>query len=999
MDYEYSEAPYLPEDPGAGARAPLAGSSPAAAACQIPGSTAPHGAPTSFTSAFASSNLGKAGGLPEAEDCITHQDCAAAHDQDTLTGDMHAQPSQAVQDGANAANSGFRPASAAQAPGGPRQPPLDIPAPPLRATTSDVDDLPESSRSRRGTGFKALAKRPSLPRIRVVHAGSGDSSPVGASPISAFPRPPAASAPEGSGHSGRGCSPERAHVESSPPQLPAAPASPMRGLAGAGRRPSRLKRCSTDGDHSEVAHRRSLSQTSRLSPPRDHGPSATAPRPIPHAVDVGFDLPGGSLGTSAARRSGVSPGGLDVVGEDARGVVPGTPGFAAKRRHYLVLSEAGRPIWTRYGDEASVAATVAVVQGLMSYAESMDDELRSVECGDGRCIAFRRCGPLLLVGSSCADGPAAVSRHLGLLHDMIVLLLGHSFLHRMERSPGFDVARLLQDAGGLLAALVDAAPWSPGALLDAVQPLPLPRAARAVVSGALLGLAAQHGRGNIVAGALLCGPLVVACGAVGGAGGLALHPRDLFLLTHFALNNDAMRHSESFVPIGLPASCPGGAMVHAYMRYVDRAADVVVIYLCSEVAGFSACSDAARALSMHLDDSGTLAAILRSACSAAGVAPAVAPPGAEAVAVSADSDVEMDHDASEEPSNVSELAALRHAIGERGGGAATARAPRPGALRQRGPSATRLAPCAYSGDYENDDEDGEEGGSVATSVDVERKVKGAGLYASSVESHSFANLETTGESPSQAGAGRSSSVTMPRIGSLPAGIHGMVPRSTGRMMAVCSGGVSIVAPRASASEAPPREAPRCAGVPWWAHGAPTLGTWAMRPLGAVPLEAIPLGTRGAMSAPPPPAFDGAPSESLLSSQWGAHAQDWPAGPPLPLPQSGTGLLWHYMWVTNGQLSMSRFQHPLSRTAAQEGLLRHYVDAVRAMCPGGVVPAEGGEDARLVTMDSYVVCGIVSGGSVLLACVDPMTDPSSAMMAARRLLSWLRLKQADVFLQA
>lgn len=51
------------------------------------------------------------------------------------------------------------------------------------------------------------------------------------------------------------------------------------------------------------------------------------------------------------------------------------------RKHIFVLSEAGKPIYSRYGSEEALSSTMGVMMALVSFVQSGDNVIRSVYSG------------------------------------------------------------------------------------------------------------------------------------------------------------------------------------------------------------------------------------------------------------------------------------------------------------------------------------------------------------------------------------------------------------------------------------------------------------------------------------------------------------------------------------------------------------------------------------------------------------------------------------------
>lgn len=58
------------------------------------------------------------------------------------------------------------------------------------------------------------------------------------------------------------------------------------------------------------------------------------------------------------------------------------------RKHVFVLSEAGKPIYSRYGSEEALSSTMGVMMALVSFVQSGDNIIRSVYSGESISVFF-----------------------------------------------------------------------------------------------------------------------------------------------------------------------------------------------------------------------------------------------------------------------------------------------------------------------------------------------------------------------------------------------------------------------------------------------------------------------------------------------------------------------------------------------------------------------------------------------------------------------------------
>lgn len=55
--------------------------------------------------------------------------------------------------------------------------------------------------------------------------------------------------------------------------------------------------------------------------------------------------------------------------------------WRSHRKHVFVLSEAGKPIYTRYGSEEALSSNMGVMMALVSFVEADKNIIRSIHAG------------------------------------------------------------------------------------------------------------------------------------------------------------------------------------------------------------------------------------------------------------------------------------------------------------------------------------------------------------------------------------------------------------------------------------------------------------------------------------------------------------------------------------------------------------------------------------------------------------------------------------------
>lgn len=66
--------------------------------------------------------------------------------------------------------------------------------------------------------------------------------------------------------------------------------------------------------------------------------------------------------------------------------------WRSHRKHVFVLSEAGKPIYTRYGSEEALSSTMGVMMALVSFVEADKNIIRSIHAGQNITDLWLMCG-------------------------------------------------------------------------------------------------------------------------------------------------------------------------------------------------------------------------------------------------------------------------------------------------------------------------------------------------------------------------------------------------------------------------------------------------------------------------------------------------------------------------------------------------------------------------------------------------------------------------------
>eukprot|EP00252_Welwitschia_mirabilis_P012610 TRINITY_DN2784_c0_g2_i1.p1 TRINITY_DN2784_c0_g2~~TRINITY_DN2784_c0_g2_i1.p1 ORF type:complete len:583 (-),score=101.22 TRINITY_DN2784_c0_g2_i1:146-1894(-) len=232
-----------------------------------------------------------------------------------------------------------------------------------------------------------------------------------------------------------------------------------------------------------------------------------------------------------------------------------------RKKHFLIISNSGKPIYSRYGDESKLAGFSATLHAIISYVENSGDKIRHVRAGKHQ-IVFMTKGPIHLVCISCTEEPFKVlSLQLELLYAQTLLILTKSIEKYFKKNAKFDMRSLLGGTDEVFSSLIHLFSWNPAVFLQAYTCVPLSRHARQAISMTLQDVISSQ----VLFAILMCKNKVI---SIAGAQKATLHPQDLLLLSNFIVSSKSFRTSEAFSPICIP-KYNSAAFLHSYVHYLQ----------------------------------------------------------------------------------------------------------------------------------------------------------------------------------------------------------------------------------------------------------------------------------------------------------------------------------------------------------------------------------------------------------------------------------------------
>lgn len=256
----------------------------------------------------------------------------------------------------------------------------------------------------------------------------------------------------------------------------------------------------------------------------------------------------------------------ETVGEDVAHSL-----WKAKRKHFIILSAAGKPIYTRHGSDAVISNYVGIIQTIISSFADNADQLRSFQADGVRFVVLSQTNLFLVGITSLPESEAQVRLQLDALYMQILSTLTLPTLtHIFSVRPSSDLRRPLQGTEVLLSSLADSfTRGSPSTLLSALECLKIRKSHRQVINNTMIKARVD----DLLYGLVVAGGRLV---SVIRPKKHSLHPSDLQLIFNMIFEAEGIKAGggDSWVPICLPGFNKTGYL-YMYVSFLDMGGDHV----------------------------------------------------------------------------------------------------------------------------------------------------------------------------------------------------------------------------------------------------------------------------------------------------------------------------------------------------------------------------------------------------------------------------------------
>jgi len=239
--------------------------------------------------------------------------------------------------------------------------------------------------------------------------------------------------------------------------------------------------------------------------------------------------------------------------------------WRSKLKHFLILSSAGKPVWSRHGNDQLITSSIGVIQTIISFYQDVADNLRGFTAGGARFVILSKGSLNFVAISRIGESDQQLRVQLEALYMQILSTLTLPALERMFKTrASTDLRRPLQGTEKLLSALADGfTRGSPSTLLQALECLKLRKSHRNVINNTLLRVKPN----DLLYGLIVAGGRLV---SVVRPRKHSLHPGDLQLIFNMLFEAGSVRAGggENWIPLCLPGFNNTG-YVYMYVSFLN----------------------------------------------------------------------------------------------------------------------------------------------------------------------------------------------------------------------------------------------------------------------------------------------------------------------------------------------------------------------------------------------------------------------------------------------
>ena len=247
------------------------------------------------------------------------------------------------------------------------------------------------------------------------------------------------------------------------------------------------------------------------------------------------------------------------------------------QKHIFILSDAGKPIFTRYGDENQLNTIMSFFLGIVTIVSKEGGFVRTVNCGPLRFVYVVKGALYLVSAARTSESPAEIAKQLETIYEQLVFILTSKNIQDiLQKRSNFDLRKMLGGTDKIIYSLINRMSNSVDFSFDSTKVLRLSKSVRTQIGDIMMK--------NRVENKLMFSILI--------SDNRLIHmirnkkynmkTKDLLLLMNFVGSaHSSMKSSETWTPICLPGISET-QYVYGYINYFTENWCYVMICMSTE---------------------------------------------------------------------------------------------------------------------------------------------------------------------------------------------------------------------------------------------------------------------------------------------------------------------------------------------------------------------------------------------------------------------------------
>ena len=250
--------------------------------------------------------------------------------------------------------------------------------------------------------------------------------------------------------------------------------------------------------------------------------------------------------------------------------------FFTKKRHYLIMTDGGKPVYSRYGDEVennSIFATISAMITKFTIFNSTDtfkEELNVISNKKNK-IVFMKKGQLIFISFSKIpnDSVSLLYSQLEMIYNQLMSILTVKFYEKLEDNP----SKVLTAMGGTENLFEQIIQYSCNSFISIFNSYQIMNFENFGESREKINKILEENKGNSLYCILMTPYEII---SLVHSNQITVQPSDLILIQNLILCTESIRAQESYVPICLPGISDQG-FLQLYCHFSEENIGIIFI--------------------------------------------------------------------------------------------------------------------------------------------------------------------------------------------------------------------------------------------------------------------------------------------------------------------------------------------------------------------------------------------------------------------------------------